>query len=243
MQARDQFHRRLQKLTQLWKDYRDMVTAAHGAEKTTPADENRFLGLKADIAARLQTLRQDVPPAVATETAREVAAMTEMLGGHRSLARGDPAHGDDLDAFTEQWHRKYIFLSRLAGADFEERKGAAPRAPATAVPTGFEKAWLPRRRVPVRLVRYLVGLAVLAAAVFIVGWGLGVERDAEGRMILEPPSSFGAALGNVGDGLETAWSRIAGMLGPVIEVYGQTWTMILVGMLFLSLAYWIFLRG
>jgi hypothetical protein len=79
--------------------------------------------------------------------------------------------------------------------------------------------------------------------VFLLGWGLGIERGVDGKFVVDSPDSFGEAVQNILNGAQSSWSNFITFFEPVTDTYGPTSALILIAVLLLSVGYWVFARG
>jgi len=233
---------RLGKLIHGWLSYREMVASAFRDEvPPNPEQEASFLKLEARMATQLQHVADALPANIRRESAQHLEEMCDLLKWHTSLKNRSSDQPWNPKDFDRLWHRHFIFLNELKGITLDG-SGANGVHPAKAGKAAARRAAGGRRFLG-RLGRALLVIAVLAVVVYLVGSGLGVSRDATGRVTVAAPGSAGAVVENVLNAGQSLLAWATGFLGPVIATYGTTGAALLLGALVLALAYWFLLRG
>ena len=243
--------RKLARLVGHWIEFQRVWSKSAGAVVVSDEQERSFLELKARISRLLTFIEGIVPPAQTQETAKHVRGMTQMMNEYRALGSEEERPEEFVASFEERWHDHFLFLNRLAGAEF----GRPPQpAPARAldppprprpVPTGMPelgrfstgRAWLGPA------VRTLLALGLFVFFGYLILVMLGSRWEAAARL-----TPGGAAdLGWLSDTAVGLWNRLPGgisdFLSPIGQAYGIEVTIALFGVLLLSIAYWIFVRG
>lgn len=232
---------RLRGLIQDWLAYRDVVRRLLEGAGESGLESERFLRLQARIASRLPLLTTALPGALAPEGQQHAAAITARL----SLPAPEPAGESRAwgrEAFEHEWQEHFIFLNKLKGVALGPISPTA-RPHAARVSDGTTRGRL-RRPIPgARLVGFIVRVAILAVAVYLLGRAFGLRWDAAGRFAPETPRGASGVIGNLWSGVQSVWSAAVGLLDPVVAAYGSTLTIALVAILVIAVAFWRSMRG
>lgn len=233
---------RLRKLIRCWTEYQETVVQALGDSDTNGRIESRFLSLKAHMAMLLQQLEDSLPASMAAEARREIDSMTNLLKSHRNLGNDAATEQWVRKEFGQLWHEHYIFLNRLLGVRLGHKRQNPNRAAPTA-PSGSRKRWAPFTSATRRRLRLVGTLAVLCVVVVMASWIFGIHHTAGGRFVVDNDSGFGNFLESALNSAGGVSSVVVGFFDPVVDAYGSTWTLIMVGVLLLGSSLWIFARA
>jgi len=233
---------RLRRFIKGWVTYRDLVLDCLGKRETTAEQEQRFLKLQARLASQVPWLTSVVPPNLGQEAQRQLTQVTELLSRYRSLRAESLTGQREREEFEREWHEGFIFLNKLTGVQLPGSKQPAKRLGA-GVPRGLSQHTRRQRGPVVRFLGFLLRVAVVFVAIYLVARGLGLRWTAEGRFTPVLPESFIGWWSGVQGGLGDIWGRIAFFAQPLIAVYGPTVTIILFAVLLFAIFYWAFLRG
>lgn len=233
------------KLTRLirdWLEYRTVWERYRGAEDVSVETEVRFLRLKAAIASRLPLLTMKVPRTIAQEAQSHHQGITDFLGAYLELRAPEPLSEEERERFVRRWQKHFLFLSELKGIPLGGDKRVRPRVAAAAhhaAPSGIPifKSRGPRHRpwTVGRFIRALLGTAMLLFAAYLIVVVVGTRRNWSWVGL----SEYGVRSRDV---WESVPDRVAGFLAPVTATYGIEVTIGLLGILLLTLGYWIFVR-
>jgi hypothetical protein len=232
---------RYQELIRCWIAYRDMIQRFEGAQGVTEDHESRFLRLKAKIAGLLPILESRAPGSLARETQRRVVLMTELLNRHRTLRREEPPTESEQEEFQRGWHEHYIFLNQLKGVPVVREPKASPRRPGEA-PTGMPARKLRRGTPGGWFLRFVLRVAVLAVAIYVIGRAFGFRWGVGGGLEFERPRTISGLGTNLWQAIQSFGSGIIDFMQPVVYSYGLESTIALVGVLLIALGYMFFIR-
>jgi hypothetical protein len=233
----------LRRLTQEWIAFRSYVEHKLGFPGVTPTDEEGFLKLKARIASRIPRLAGDVPLAAATDTQKQFAEMTELLGRYRSLQAPSALADREREDFDRAWHQQFIFLNKLRGMRPARQPGAAV-GKRPFVPTGTPSYRRRRFGFPgAGFIRFAFRLLIFVVVVYVLGRTIGIRKDEVGHVGFQPPTSLQSAATNFIEGSRSVGGAVGQILSPVVAAYGIEMTLILVGVLVLGVGYLVFVRG
>jgi hypothetical protein len=231
---------RVRRLIRHWEALRERVRGAWDAGAIAPEQEREFLRLQARISAQLPWVEDAVPGDHAQAAHRHVEGITALLTRQRALVTGLPAA--EREQFEREWHEHFLFLGelkgmRLAAPVSRAGAGARGRRMSDRVPTGMPRY----RRIGPRplgaALRFVVQLGFLLLLVYVLARGLGAGRGADGRLRLEAPESLGAFWQNLTAGAQSVWLGLGALMQPVVQAYGLTLTLILIGVLVLAVVY------
>jgi len=232
---------RLRQLLRCWVEYRDLVISALSSREVSPEREAHFMELKARIAEMLPGLANSIPAAHAQEGVRHTGQMTELLNRFRSLKIETVSAQREREEFDREWHENFIYLNKLRGMALgkSQTHGAARRA---KILTGLPRQRLRRPSAVARFVGFLVQLGAVVLVLYLAARALGVHR-VDGRWVAGWTGGIAGVWQNLEAGLQSIWSRAAGLVDPLLMTYGPTLTIVLVGVLLLGIGYWVFIRG
>ncbi|MBU1699081.1 MAG: hypothetical protein KJ970_17080 [Candidatus Eisenbacteria bacterium] len=233
--------RRLRNLLSDWLKYRDTLLQFKDSAGLTHKEESDFLELQARIAKQIPFVADAVPNALTQETQAHVGLMTDMLNQKGTLYAGVGMEEKEWSTFEKRWHHVFIFLNKLKGvtlASKDQKRKSMMRSVSTGIPRG--------RRMPsngLKMARVATRLIILAVVLYLLASGVGVNRNEEGKLVAELPSSFGDVTNNLWGGVVSISTRSVSFIQPVIDSYGIELTIGLVGILLLGLGYLIFIRS
>jgi hypothetical protein len=228
---------RLTGLIENWIRYREIVGTRSGAEDVTPDEEHRFLRLKGRIAESLAGLGRGYSiQGPQQDIHNQIRGMTDFLGRRTSLAAGERLTDREREDFEREWHRFFLFLSRVKGLTPEPAKKPAPspvRPVAAPPPPRASLAGLGW------FVRFALRLALIVAAVWVLAAIIPWERVTGGRLRGAVPDSWSSARETVSG---FRFPTLGGIFDPVVARYGPEVTSIMVAVLLVAIGYWIFVR-
>jgi len=212
--------RKLGRLIQDWERYRELVTAALAADRTTDRQEKAFLLLKAELAAQIQWLSETLPRSMAYESHQNAEAMGDLIRRHVTLASYDMDHRWESLDFESTWHEYYIYLNRLRGTDLVEPEASVPsarHAPSAPSRLANRVAWV--------LAFAFAGILLLAV-VSAAGVGVGASG-----LTFTPPETLQQAADNATSAFTGMWAGPGRVIEPVAGIFGGMWVAGLIGAL------------
>lgn len=243
MFAEQRYKSRLDRLIREWVEYRNLVSSRHGAADVSAEEENRFLALKGKIVEDLAGVTHDGAGAGMQELLAHQRSLGEFMNRYPTLAVEAAPSEREREEFEREWHRLFLFLNRLKGMPGRR----AAKAPGPAVRPVSIPAPRFGPRVPLLgwLFKFVVRLALLLAAAWVVMRYFPWERVG-----LRPQPGSDEVSGKVGRVVEGAregvanlhWPTLGGVFQPVVDRYGPEITAVMVGVLFVAIGYWIFIR-
>jgi hypothetical protein len=228
-----------------WVKYRAFVLQAIDAGGVPEGAERVYLAQQARIVAGLEFVAARVNGVPEAEARQAMDEIRQLLQRHRCLKLNAVNRTAAWEDFDKSWHRSFLFISRLRGAPIKAAsrapRAAFPVAKGEAVPTGFTRRRLHMPRPHFRRwLRYLVQAALLVFVIYVVAYSIGF-RVADGHLVLpQTPSSFAQVFNNFMAAVNQVW---AGAFGPLAASIGTLTTLLLAGLLFLLVGYWLFVRG
>lgn len=233
--------RKLARLIREWLELRKLWEQYSAAEEVPGLEELRFLKLKADISSKLPLL-ETAPAGIGQEATKQRRAMTDLLGTMIALRPERVLTAQEQGEIVRRWHSHFLFLNELKGVALGAR--SRPRrdrrrelAPRPSVPTGMPVFRDPRRRGGVgHVVRTIFGAAVLLSIAYLIVVAVGIRAQRTWLGI----EQYGTTSRQV---WEAVPGRVAGFLEPIVASYGTEVTIALLGILLLSVGYWVFIRG
>lgn len=232
---------KLHQLIQSWRKFHDMVVQDEGVQGITKEKEEVFLGLKGRIARQLPMLADGLPTAVVAEVQRHQTLMTDLINRHRTLRREAPPSAKERDDFEHAWHSHFIFLNKMKGLPRQKKEKVARARHTSAAPSGMPAKRVDRTRMGAWVFRFLVQLAILILILYLVARTFGMRWDG-GRFVTTFPTTLNNVGQNLWEAVRSIWTGFAGWLSPVSATYGTEVTIGLVGILLITLAYWVFIR-
>jgi uncharacterized membrane protein YccC len=243
MFAEQRYKSRLDRLIREWVEYRNLVANRHGAPDISPEEENRFLALKGKIAEDVTAVVHNGSGAGLQEMLSHQRSLGEFMTHYPTLAAPNAVSDREREEFEREWHRLFLFLNKLKG--MPARKEAKPLAAAARPVSMPMPRFGPRFSFFGWLFRFAVRLAVLVVAAWVV-----VRYFPWERVGLRPNADAGNLPGSVNQAWDTARHGVSnlhvptlgGVFQPVVDRYGPEITAVMVGVLFVAIGYWIFIR-
>lgn len=232
--------RKLARLVRDWTELRQLWERYLGAEEVPDLEESRFLKLKADISSRLPLLETAVPSGFAQEASKHHRGMTDLLGALITLRSPRAVTEREREQFLSRWHAHFLFLNELKGMALGTRARPAGEnrhaARQPLVPTGMPN-FKPRRRHSIGdIARTIFGTAIL----LLIGYLIVVSAGVRFQRSWAGVEQYGTASRQLWDAVP---GRVADFLEPIVASYGTEVTIALLGVLLLSVGYWVFIRG
>jgi len=233
---------RLQKLLRSWQEYRRLVNASLDADQISPRQEENFLALQARIASQMQSLAESVPSAAEAETRRHTESMTQLLQGQLSLrpTAGEPPR--DKEKFQREWQEHFLYLNKLKSMHLGKRPQRA-LDPSVLVPTGFPGSRSPRGFALRKLRRFVTVTLLLILLAALAAWAFGVRWDSSSKLVIRDEAPLGQALSEVLSTVSSWWVGVTNFFAPVMASYGSVVSIVLFGVLLLSVGYWVFVHS
>jgi hypothetical protein len=230
----------LRNLIRSWREFRDLVLGVLGADVVSAEQEERFLQLKARVAAHLPGLTASIPPANQAELKEQFAQITELLNRFRSLRADAPLDQAAREDFERRWHRLFLYLNTLKGLP-------EPTAPVQAARrrTAFDGTSRRSMRRPLpgaRLLGFVIRLGLVALVIYVLGRAFGLRWDASGRFTAQGPLTVSGLGQNFLNAMRSLSSSAGHLADPVVATYGSTLTIVLFAIVLLGAGYWVFVR-
>lgn len=228
---------KLRRLIRHWLEFRDGVLRPETLGAGATEQEKSLLRLQARIASLLPLLAQPAPRGAADEAQSHLRAMTELLNKERAP---DPeADARTRAEFERRWHEEFVFLNQFRGA-----ASGAPlrRARTPLAPTGIPERRGPRSFPGGAFFGFVCRVGIITFAVYLLGRAFGFRWTANGAELTGGVPKLGAISSDLGQGAQSAQAAILSFVEPVVSTYGENVTLILFGLLLISLAYWFFVR-
>lgn len=233
---------RLEKLIRQWTDYRGLVLTRMGSSDLKPSEERNFLILKGQIAEALAALTGKLNLATAQDANSHLRAMNSLLNRYPTLYADHSLESKHREDFEREWHDHFLFFNKLKGMrEQAEAPDERSRTITTQVAGEGHHGRTGGARLPVVLLR--IGLLVVIGFVLVrfIPWNTLSKDYPKGGS------------GGVGGFFAGVWTSIkdmlagistggVGFLEPVASQYGAEITLILVAVLLIGLAYFIFAR-
>ncbi len=233
---------RLQKLLRSWREYRRLVSDSLDAEGISPRQEEKFLALKARIASQLQSMAEIVPSAADSEIRRHAEGMTRLLQSQLSLQPGAGGPPWDKEKFQREWQEHFLYLNKVKSMHLGRRPQRA-LDPSVLVPTGFPGSRSPQSFALGKLRRFVTRTLLLILLATLAAWAFGVRWDSSGKLVIRDDAPLGQPLSVVLSTVSGWWISATSFFAPVLASYGSVVSIVLFGVLLLSLGYWVFVHS
>lgn len=232
--------RHIAKVIRSWVRFRRLMLEAYKTGQVGSGLEAKFLKLNARIAAQLQLLSQWVPRELTGETNSQVEGMKKLLMIFVTMKSGNSDSSWIQEEFDRKWHEHFLYLNKLKGMRLNAKN--VSRNMEQWVPTGIGQKRVVGSRGLSRPARVVIGLAVLASVVLLMGWGFGLRVSGNGSVTVSDKPALQDLWTSVSSTVNALGADVIELFSPVLAVYGPVVTTMMLGILLLILGYWIFVR-
>lgn len=227
---------RLKKLLQMWMEYRVLVLSYEGQPAPTALAERGFIGLKGELAFRLESLRALLPKEGAEVDNRGIDEIIELLKDRRPAASGlDIAPAWNMEEFKRIWQEHFINLSRLKGMPLGVSPGRSGSAGSKMPGAQGDRKPKVRRMLIIRPLS-IGTLMVAGGLVIVAARAMGLKREGSGFTV-DKPENIEELMRNGTAILSGIWGNIQGFLEPIVLNYGPVWTAVMLGLLLTAFGY------